>query len=164
MLTALLLLAQASAQVPVSTPTFGSAVSTERQGGSFGLGLAIGAPSGVTGKLWMGDWAGVQFTVGGDLGRRGDLSGTVDYLIHFRPIDTGTDEFSIPVYVGAGFTGSWTWADTQKGYIGPRVVTGFSLLITSMPVEVYVEMAPTFYILEDITWSIDGQLGARYYF
>jgi len=164
MLPALLLIAQASAQVPVSTPSFGSAVSTERQGGSFGLGLAIGAPAGVSGKIWMGDWSGIQFSAGGDLGRLGDLAGTVDYLIHFRPIDTGTDEFSIPVYIGGGLSGSWNWTEMQKGFVGPRVVAGFSLLVTAMPMEVYVEMAPTFYIIEDLSWSIDGQLGARYYF
>jgi hypothetical protein len=164
MLLPMLLLSQAFAQVPVSTPTFGSTVSTERQGGSFGLGLAVGAPAGVTGKLWMGEWAGLQFTAGGDLGRLGDLAATVDYVIHFRPIDTGTDEFSIPIYIGGGLSGSWNWTEMQKGYVGPRLVTGFTLLVTAMPMDIYVEMAPTFYILEDLSWSIDGQLGARYYF
>ena len=164
MLLSMLLVAQATAQVPVTTPTFGSSVSTERQGGNFGLGVAVGAPAGVTGKLWMGDWSGIQFTAGGDLGRLGDLAATVDYVIHFRPIDTGTDEYSIPLYVGAGFTGSWNWTEMQRGFMGPRLVTGLTVLITAMPVDVYVEMAPTFYFLESPSLSIDGQLGARYYF
>ena len=164
MLLSMFLMSQAVAQVPVATPDFGSAVSTERQGGNFGLGVAVGAPAGVTGKLWLGDWSGIQFTAGGDLGRMGDLATTVDYVVHFRPIDTGTDEYSIPLYIGGGFSGSWNWTEMQKGYIGPRLVTGLTVLVTSMPIEIYVEMAPTFYILEDLSWSIDGQFGARYYF
>ena len=164
MLLPMLLTTQALAQVPVTTPSFGSAVSTERQGGSFGLGVAVGAPAGVTGKLWVGDWSGVQFTVGADLGRLGELAGNVDYVIHFRPIDTGTDEYSIPIYIGAGLSGSWNWTEYQKGYFGPRIVTGMTVLVTAMPIDIYVELAPTFYVVEDLSWSIDGQLGARYYF
>jgi hypothetical protein len=30
-------------------------------------------------------------------------------------------------------------------------------------VGIYFETAPTFYLIDDLTWSIDGQIGIRYY-
>ena len=80
------LVALAAAQVVVPTPSRGQDVAQERTGGPFGLGIAIGAPTGLTGAFSIGDWQSFQFGIGGDAGRYGDLSVTADYLFHFRPI------------------------------------------------------------------------------
>ena len=58
-MSALLLLVScglALAQDPVNRPSFGDKVPRERQGGMFGVGMGIGAPTGATVKAWMGDW------------------------------------------------------------------------------------------------------------
>ena len=58
----------ASAQTPAATnmQRMGP-VSAEHTGGNFGMGIAVGRPTGVTGKLWLEDWTAVQFSVGGAL-------------------------------------------------------------------------------------------------
>jgi len=154
----------AHAQVPVSSPQPGKAVAQERKGGSLGLGLAVGAPSGLTGKMWLGDWSSLQASFGGDLGRYGDLVATADYVIELRPFSTESDDYSVPLHVGAGFNLSTNPYEGGAVLMGPRAVFGLSVLVRELPVDLFIEMAPTFYFYEDLTWSVDGQFGTRYYF
>ena len=163
-LTALLMGGLALAQTPVEQPAWGSKVPRERRGGPFGVGMGIGAPTGVTAKAWLGDWMGVQFGAGGDLGRLGDLAVYGDYLVHFRPFSTGTSEYSVPIYVGGGLSLSSNAYEQVGGiFIGPRAVFGASVLVRELPIEVFFETAPALILYQDVTWSVDGQIGVRYY-
>jgi len=154
----------AAAQSPVERPSWGDKVPRERRGGPFGMGMGIGAPTGFTSKVWLGDWMGLQFGVGGDLGRLGDFAATGDYLFHFRPFDTGTGEYSVPLYLGAGLTlSSNAYEDAGSIFVGPRAVVGAAVLVRELPVELYFETAPTLLLYQDVTWSVDGQIGVRYY-
>ncbi len=152
----------ALAQSPVAAPT---GAAKERMGGPFGLGVSVGAPTGLTGKAWLGDKGAVQFTVGGDLGRIGDLAVTADYVYHVRPFVTDAEVYSLPLYFGAGLNlGSNTYELDGSLMVGPRVVTGVSLVLTELPIDFFVEVAPTLYLVESVSWSVDGALGVRYYF
>jgi hypothetical protein len=152
------------AQSPVERPEWGSKVRREREGGSFGMGMGIGAPTGFTAKAWIGDWMGLQAGIGGDLGRLGDFSTTVDYLVHFRPFDTGSGDYSVPLHVGLGVNlSSNNFEAAGSIYAGPRAVVGASVLVRELPVELFFETAPTFVVYQDVTWVLDGQIGVRYY-
>lgn len=154
----------AAAQAPVDRPSFGDRVPRERRGGPLGVGMGIGAPTGFTTKAWIGDWMGVQLAVGGDLGRLGDFAATGDYLFHFRPFSTGTDEYSIPLYVGAGVVlASNSYEDPGSIFVGPRAVFGAAVLVQELPVELFFEAAPSLILYQDVTWAVDGQIGVRYY-
>lgn len=127
--------------------------------------MGIGAPTGVTLKAWMGDWMAIQAGVGGDLGRLGDVAATGDFLVHFRPFETGTGEYTVPLYIGGGVTLSSNAYEQVGGiFVGPRIVAGASVLVRELPVELFFETAPTLYLYQDVTWSVDGQIGVRYYF
>jgi hypothetical protein len=172
-MTALLLALtlSASAQVPVSsTMDRTGAVNVEHMGGPFGIGLGLGAPSGVAGKLWVSDWSAFQFSAGGDIGEFNDLVAVVDYVFQFRPFESGSTDVSVPLHVGGGFNvGGNTYSGGGDAYdgggwrIGPRAVIGLSVLIKTLPVDIYVETAPTIYIFEEPGWSFDGQIGIRHY-
>jgi len=163
-----LLLAPALAQTPVAGDSGGGASapqSSERLGGPFGLGLAVGAPSGVTGRLWFGDWSALQFTAGGNLGAVNSLAVTTDYTIVFRPFQIADSLYAVPLHIGGGINVD---IDIQNGVtrllMGPRAVFGASLLVPDLPIDFHAELAPTVYFVETLGWSIDGQLGVRYYF
>tara|TARA_B100001093_G_scaffold475453_1_gene501041 strand:+ start:116 stop:580 length:465 start_codon:yes stop_codon:yes gene_type:complete len=152
------------AQDPVKQLSFGDRVPRERQGGMFGVGMGIGAPTGATVKAWVGDWMGVQAAVGGDLGHLGDFATTADYLFHFRPFSTGTNEYSVPVYLGVGVNlSSNTYEEPSSIFFGTRAVVGTSVLVRELPIEMFFEAAPTFFVYQDLTWAVDGQIGVRYY-
>ena len=163
-LAALVIGGLAFAQTPVDRPEWGSKVPRERQGGPFGVGMGIGAPTGVTAKAWLSDWMGIQFGAGGDMGSLGDLAIYGDYLVHFRPFSTGTGEYSVPLYVGGGLSLSSNSYEQAGGiFFGPRAVFGASVLVQELPIELFFETAPTLILYQDVTWSVDGQIGVRYY-
>jgi hypothetical protein len=165
MLALLLMTLTSFAQVPVESADRGAAVEPERQGGPLGLGVAVGAPSGITGKYWLGSWSAVQFSAGGDSGVVGDLAATGDYVFQVRPFQTGEEDVSVPMHLGAGlnFGGNIDERTGGRWLLGVRGVGGLSVLFKDLPVGIYFETAPTFYLIENLTWSIDGQIGIRYY-
>jgi len=165
-LFALLLPTQtAEAQVPIDGSFASASVANERLGGDFGLGGCLGTPTGITGKLWLGTDNAVQFSFGGDWGQFRDISGTADFLVHFRPINVEGDDFSLPVYAGGGVKTDVNWSvPGGQLLIGPRIVLGGTVLVPTLPVDLFIEMAPTVYVYDTVGWVMDGQIGARYYF
>ena len=135
--------------------------------GSIGFGACIGAPSGITGKIYVAEGLATQFSLGGDLGQIGDVGLTLDVVQHLPSLNDPVDGYSVPVYLGAGVTASSQVAETTKTYIGLRGVMGLLVTADGLPVEVYIETAPTVYVLGSsisFSWGVDGQLGFRYYF
>jgi hypothetical protein len=156
----------ANAQTPVSnTMARSGSVNAEHTGGPFGLGIGLGAPTGLTGKLWMGDWSALQFSVGGDIGVFNDIASVVDYVFEFRPFDTGEPDISVPLHIGAGVNVGGNLYEQEVGVwrVGPRMVIGLGVMMKTLPIEIYVETAPTVYIVEDFGISMDGQIGIRHY-
>jgi hypothetical protein len=162
----LLTVGDAAAQSEVPRARFGQDIKGERQGGPFGLGVSLGAPTGLAGKVWFGDWMGVQFGVGGDLGWPGDFAVTTDYVVHIRPFETGSPEYSVPLYFGGGINLSTnTSLYANDIFFGPRLVGGANVLVRALPIDLFVEVAPTFLVVAPTpTWSFDGAMGVRYYF
>lgn len=157
--------AVAAAQVVVPTPTRDSGVNQEHTGGPFSLGVSIGAPTGLSGSFWFGDWHSLQFGIGGDAGRYGDLSVTADFLWQFRPIAVESGEYSVPLHIGPGINiSSNTTEMLGMVHLGPRVTAGTSVFVKELPVELFFDVSPTLYVYEEVTWAFDGQLGMRYFF
>jgi hypothetical protein len=163
----------ASAQVPVDSlppaPAPVVAPLDERPGGDLGLGLSVGDPGGFVVKYWLGDWAAVQGSLGATVvgsadGLSGQVTATVDYLVHVRPLEVNAGEYSVPFHLGAGL--SMGTAFTDAGVVpvlGPRAVFGMSVLIQDLPVDLYVETAPTLHVYEHLGFAINNQIGVRYY-
>jgi hypothetical protein len=147
----------------------GAATMEERPGGDLGYGLAVGDPGGFVAKYWLGDWAGIQASLGAGVvgsadGISGEIVSTVDYLVHLRPLEVDADEYSVPFHVGAGMSMGALFADDAAiPMIGPRVVFGLSVLIKDLPVDLFVETAPTLHVYEHLGFSINNQIGVRYY-
>jgi len=165
MFAVLLMALTAFAQAPVESTARGSKVAPEHQGGPLGVGVAVGAPTGITGKYWLGGWSAFQFSAGGDSGVVGDLAGTADYVLQFRPFASGVEDVKVPMHLGGGVNlgGNIDKRTGGRWLLGFRGVGGLSVLFRDLPVGVYFEAAPTFYMIDDLTWSIDGQIGIRYY-
>ena len=102
MLSTLLVLSTASAQVPIEVPAGPVFTTQERQGGAFGLGVAVGAPTGIHGRFWLGQFSAVQFSFGGDNGKNRSISSSLDYIVRLYDFKQADGEYTIPVYVGGG--------------------------------------------------------------
>ena len=160
-----LLATVAEGQVPQASKPAPRPTTRARLGGPFGIGASIGVPTGVSGKLWFGDTSAIQFGFGGALGKFNDLALVLDYVVEFDPINVEGDDFSLPVHIGGGLKTDIDLA-VPGGYllVGPRLVLGISLLVPNLPIDFHVEIAPTAYVHEQAGWSMDGQIGARYYY
>ncbi len=158
---------------------------------AFGLGIELGAPTGVAAKYYLGasSGRGGMVAVQGGLGaiRQWGPDGFhlhVDVVWH-PAVLVNDPAFTIPFYVGVGgrildWSGNYCFYDNGNRYcegdgdtdIGLRVPVGLLMDFHNVPLDVFVELAMVLdfihvgndtYYNHDIL-SINGVLGVRYYF
>jgi hypothetical protein len=134
--------------------------------GAFGLGLVLGEPTGVCGKLYIRNDQAIAVAAGATFISAGlQLSG--DYLFH-PAILQDRDSFVMPLYLGPGirfidYTGT-------GGYfaVGIRGVIGLAFDFKTAPVDVFVEAAIVletgFDKAHEGDAAINAGAGVRYYF
>ena len=133
--------------------------------GSIGLGVAIGAPAGFCGKIKLADQQALQFSTGSSLGVMGSVSVSGDFIKHLPPLTAEDDPYIVTPYLGVGGSiNALSYMGVSMVYVGPRGVGGVVVFPKDLPVDFFVEMAPTLFLFESLTWSVGGSLGARYYF
>ena len=140
----------------------------ERQ---FGVGIAVGAPSGVSGKMYLAaddtrlsdSIMAFQFTVGGDLGQVGDAAMCLDLIYQHEALNSIEDGYLVSPYFGAGLNFGAN-VMSKSFALGPRGIAGVTVVVPNMPVELYIESNPTIVVYDVISWSFDGAFGARYFF
>jgi len=156
----------------------GAAPRTARaDGGPFGIGLIIGSPVGVSMKYYLGssDQA-IAGAVGGAFAGADGIHVHADYLWH--PVMLTTDEaFNLPLHVGAGIRlldhdrDRGAGEDDEDFHIGLRAPVGVTFDFTSIPLDVFLEVA----LILDFRSSdnhdgdtlgldLNAGVGVRYYF
>lgn len=140
---------------------------------TFGLGLMIGAPSGLSGKYYLGPSTALDFGVGVIRyyrDRRSNLHVHADFLWH--PVSlASTRPFELPLYLGIGAR-VWDFDDrdlNDDGFgLGVRAPIGIAMDFNNVPLDVFFELA----LVVDVFFNygdhyggdINGALGVRYYF
>jgi hypothetical protein len=130
---------------------------------SFGLGLALGAPTGLSGKYWLGRTKAIAGAVGG-LGYRGVvLHG--DYLRHRRDIIRSAPAGTTALYYGPGaFLASGGRVVGDRAAVGVRGVIGMGYLFPRDPFDLFIELAPNLVFGGGVGFGLQGALGGRFYF
>lgn len=147
----------------------------------FGLGVMVGDPTGLSAKLWVGQTNALDFGLGLWAGVNGDCyidnsgqrvcgdfgnhNGTfnMDYLWQSNIIRGSAQ---LDWHVGAGGRMVW-WTGCQSDCIAvsARAPIGLDLMFTNPGfLEIFFELAPSFWLVPDITFGIEGGLGIRFYF
>jgi hypothetical protein len=138
------------------------------QGGPFGLGIIIGSPTGLSGKLYFNRQNAIDFAVGASFINSRGLHAHIDYLWH--PIMIASDEaFFLPLYFGIGgriLDHSRDRDFDDDVHLGARVPLGILYDFKRVPLDVFVEIALVVDIVNDHDDLIDfnAGLGVRYYF
>ena len=143
----------------------------------FGLGLELGEPTGITGKLFVAPDQALDFGLG-DIYHHyygGDgLHLYADYLWH-PTVLTETEAFELPFYVGVGgrvwFFDYACPGGTCSGAeaFGIRVPVGISFDFNNVPLDIFIQAVPTLdffrdYRTHDVYLDIDFSVGIRYWF
>lgn len=133
---------------------------------NFGLGLIVGLPTGLSGKLWVDRVNAWDFALGsfGYNGERnlgfGGFIAHADYLWHRYGVfgEAGSEAAEqVPLYFGVGGV-------VATPFIGARAVAGITY-ISVQPFDFFVELAPTVVFGPNGSFGgIDLGLGGRYYF
>jgi len=145
---------------------------------TFGLGIMLGAPTGLSGKYYLGPDTALDFGIGviGRYRSRDGLHIHADYLWHPLSL-VSAEPFELPLYFGIGgrlFTFDEDY-DRDRYYddvtaLGVRVPLGIAFDFNNVPLDIFVEIALVvdFFIAgdyrDDFGADLNGAFGVRYYF
>jgi hypothetical protein len=143
---------------------------------TFGLGLELGAPTGINGKYFLSPDRALDFGVGDvyNYFNRSGLHIYADFLWH--PVSlVSTPDFELPFYIGIG--GRFWSFDNDRGdgtvdsasAIGFRVPLGVSFDFNNVPLDIFVQIVPVLdffsgYQAHSVYLDIDASIGVRYWF
>ncbi len=148
--------------------------------GKFGLGLELGAPSGLNGKFFLSSSTALNFGVGwlyDNYYLYGDgLHLYLDHLWH--PISLSDNPtFKLPLYIGVGGA-FWSFNDNCRGCyntrysaLGLRVPFGMAFDFNNVPLDIFIQAT----LVVDIFFGdyydrgrfgpgFEGSFGIRYWF
>jgi hypothetical protein len=147
----------------------------------FGLGLELGEPDGLNGKVFVRPTGAIDFGLGYiyDHYYYGDgLHIYADYLWH-PAVLTNTPSFALPFYVGVGLR-LWDFSycvnnvcDYDGSAIGIRVPIGLSFDFKNAPIDIFLQVIPVLDFLggdyymryrDREHFGIDASLGIRFWF
>lgn len=138
---------------------------------TFGLGLILGSPTGLSGKYFLGADTALDFGLGVYGGYRYDnaVHAHVDFLWH--PVNlASTPAFHLPLYFGLGgrlLDHDRGKDDRNHTHLGVRVPIGIALDFNRVPFDIFFELALVADVLvEDDHGRLDfdGAVGFRYWF
>lgn len=126
--------------------------------GNLGLGIIVGEPTGVSGKLYLSGNdaldAAASWSFVNEL-----LYVQADYIRHF-PGALGRDLEPLTPYLGIG--GLVILSDNLA--VGARAPIGLSFFIPDTSFEIFLELGPSLLIIPETDFEFNGGLGIRYYF
>ena len=129
------------------------------QTNGFGLGIILGEPTGFSAKMWTSPTNAVDAGLAWAFARNGYLHIHADYLWHFADA-IQTEERFVP-YVGIG---GRIGVGGDKGRFGARLPGGLAFWPRSIPLDVFLEVALIMDVAPATEVSINGGIGARYFF
>lgn len=139
-----------------------------------GAGLIIGSPTGISAKFWTSSVNAIDIAIGwsnnGTWTRFGNqyayyytqslLHIHADYLWHSFHVIRSTER--LPLYYGIGI--HFDSGNTVPTAIGLRAVGGIDWMPRTVPLDVFLELAPVFYLSPTAGLGLDAGIGARFFF
>lgn len=123
------------------------------------VGVMVGEPTGLSAKQWLGQSTAVDLAVAWSFAGAGAFYVHLDYQQHFAITDVRPG--SLSAFVGAGGKISIR-ADEFR--LGARIPLGLYYAFDTVPLEVFLEIAPGLMIFPATTFDAGGGIGIRYRF
>jgi len=144
------------------------------QGNSFGFGIVLGEPLGLSAKYWSSSKNAWQAHLGASY--FGSPRIQVDYLWHLDVFKSPVVKLIAGPGVGLGFghEGSgiwyknkgnkyWYYREDDDFGIGVRVITGINIIPKATPIEIFLELGPNIGLFPGFGVGLDGAVGIRFY-
>ena len=139
---------------------FGTATAGSNSSG-FGMGIMLGEPSGLSGKLWSGGNNAFDFGLAWSTSKNSGVAFHADYVWHKMDMIT-VDKGALPFYYGIGVR--YRNRDNSDDNIGVRVPFGLDYLFAQSAFDVFFEVVPILDLAPDTDFDINVAIGGRYFF
>jgi hypothetical protein len=139
---------------------------------TFGLGVMLGAPSGISGKLFLSSDTALDFGLGvyHEFRHQDGLHAHMDFLWHPANL-ARTRAFYLPLYLGIGgrfFQHDHYYNEYNHGtHMGVRAPLGLAMDFNNVPLDIFFELAFVLDVVVDDNHDhadFGGAIGIRYYF
>jgi len=127
----------------------------------FGLGIIVGEPTGLSGKLWLGKTTAIDGAVAWSFEGEDAFHLHMDYLLHSFDL-IRVDKGKLPLYYGIG--GRIKFDEEDNARVGLRIPVGLEYIFTGERVDIFLEIVPLLDLIPDTDFSLNGGIGVRYFF
>jgi hypothetical protein len=125
----------------------------------FGIGVIVGEPTGLSGKLWLTGHTAIDGAVAWSFGNQDALHLHADYLVHNLNL-IRVDQGRMAVHFGIG--GRLKFDDDSS--FGIRVPIGLTYLFQDAPMDVFLEVVPLMDLAPKTEFNPNAAIGVRYFF
>ena len=135
----------------------------QAQDRGFGVGAAIGGPDGLSYKAWTGSNSAIAGVLTFNVSDNFTSFYThADYLIHKFYDELDWEVGNLLYYYGGGVAFQW-YDSALDDRLSIRLPGGFGFNFTDVPVDVFLELAPTITVSPEFNFSFNGNMGFRFY-
>jgi hypothetical protein len=127
--------------------------------GSFGLGIILGEPTGVSAKLWLTDRTAVDAAAAWSFSDEAAFHLHADYLFHNFDL-ISVEKGKLPVHFGVGARVKFE----NKSKFGVRIPIGLTYIFDGAPFDLFVEVVPILDLIPDTEFEANAAIGARFFF
>jgi len=135
-------------------------------GGEAALGVILGEPTGLSGKLWLDRTDAIDAAAAWSFGNHEAFQLHADYLIHRYDVFEGIDPAygKLPLYFGIGGRFKSHGGRDDRAIAGVRVPVGVTYLFARVPFDVFGEVVPTLDVAPETEVRLNVAIGGRFYF
>jgi len=135
-----------------------TSITLSARGKGLGLGVIVGEPTGLSGKLWTAGGQAFDAAAAWSFVDNGAFYVHVNYLFHFADL-ISVKKGELPFYAGIG--GKVKFVDPV--ILGIRFPFGLEYLFDKVPLGIFLEIAPCLVLYPASDFDIGAGLGVRYY-
>ena len=125
---------------------------------SFGLGIILGEPTGLSAKLWASSANAFDFGAAWSFKGSGHMLLQADYVWHSGLSKTSSGKFAL--YYGIG--GRIIFSNDPT--VGARIPIGLDYIFSSTPIDIFAEVVPILDLIPSTDFEVNGGIGIRFWF
>lgn len=137
----------------------------DAQNDGFGVGAQITNPAGLSFKAWLNETSALASVVSFNISENtSSFYMQLDYLKHKSYDELGWDVGVLSYYYGGGVRFIWReFVVNDDTFWAIRLPAGLNFNFAEVPVDFYLEVAPTFEVSPDFNFGFGGGIGFRYF-
>lgn len=147
---------------PFLLVTAAGVATAQSNGGSFGLGIIVGEPTGIDAKIFLTKKNALEFALAWSLNDDNDLHIQGDYLWHNYGLIKLDSSDEMPLFFGVGLRA--VLRDNVDDIVGIRFPVGLAYMFANYPFDIFAEIVPILDVAPDSDFDLEGAIGARFWF